>query len=90
MEVYEGPISVEDVQNKEVTLEQAISLLEKMKVSYQSNHQEMATTDEKIQQLTEEIQALKQQLNKYEQAWQEMGKLWNWVKSSDEDKPLYG
>ncbi len=35
-----------------------------------------------LKRLENENEVLKQQLDRYEQAWQEMGKLWSWVSES--------
>ncbi|WP_217585694.1 RsfA family transcriptional regulator [Lentibacillus saliphilus] len=61
-------------------IETAIRMLENMKkgVSLQSTlfkGEEQAL----IERLKEENDALKQQLNRYDAAWKEMGKLWEWV-----------
>ncbi|ALX47376.1 RsfA family transcriptional regulator [Lentibacillus amyloliquefaciens] len=66
--------------NNEDPLAAAISLLEKIRTDSPAEDfgfpedQEMAH-----RQLLQENKALKKQLMHYEQAWEEMGKLWNWV-----------
>lgn len=58
----------------------AISLLEEMRNPSSGDKQLFHYDQDTIQkQLMEENQALKEQLRRYEQAWEEMGKLWNWV-----------
>ncbi|WP_226037925.1 RsfA family transcriptional regulator [Aquibacillus saliphilus] len=74
-------------QNEEGTLDAAISLLEKMKVNYYSvSEQSSESAEEKVQLLNEEIAELKQQLTRYEQAWQEMGQLWHWIEPNQKSK----
>ncbi|GGJ86800.1 hypothetical protein GCM10007063_06660 [Lentibacillus kapialis] len=61
-------------------IDAAISLLEKMRNHSNGNKQLYGSEDVGAQQqLIEENEALKAQLNRYEQAWTEMGKLWAWV-----------
>ncbi|WP_106497721.1 RsfA family transcriptional regulator [Lentibacillus sp. Marseille-P4043] len=58
----------------------AISLLEKMKINYSAENQLTQKEQEKIiKHLEQENEKLKAQLQRYEGAWQEMGKLWDWV-----------
>ncbi|MRH42153.1 RsfA family transcriptional regulator [Aquibacillus halophilus] len=73
-------------QNEEGTLDAAISLLEKMKVNYYPNEQKSSSLENNVQLLTEEINELKQQLKRYEQAWQEMGQLWRWIEPNEKGK----
>ncbi|HLR74640.1 MAG TPA: RsfA family transcriptional regulator [Virgibacillus sp.] len=62
------------------TLETAILLLKEMQHKSSSNglqieHQKM------VKQLEEENARLKEQLSRYDEAWNEMGNLWKWVKT---------
>ena len=67
--------------NKRDTLETAILLLQEMK--NKSARQLTKEEQEKIvHQLEEENERLKKQLLRYDEAWQEMGKLWGWVKTN--------
>lgn len=66
-------------QNDEGALDAAISLLEKMRVNYSTNVQEGLTKTDQVELLSEENKELREQLKRYEQAWEEMGKLWQWV-----------
>ncbi|QKY68949.1 RsfA family transcriptional regulator [Lentibacillus sp. CBA3610] len=66
--------------NSEDPLTDAISLLEKMRNHSPGEKQLFHYEQESIRhQLVKENEALKQQLSRYEQAWEEMGKLWAWV-----------
>lgn len=64
------------------TIETAILLLEKMKSHFPDENklfqQEQAII---VHQLEQENVRLKEELERYEQAWAEMGKLWDWVKT---------
>lgn len=64
----------------EDSLEQAILLLKKVKVSTDDKH-EVTNKEQKriIEQLRDENLLLKKQLSRYHEAWIEMGKLWEWV-----------
>ncbi|WP_138415028.1 RsfA family transcriptional regulator [Aquibacillus sediminis] len=84
--------SLEDIlavhqENQEGALDAAISLLEKMKVNY-STEQNNETAEEKIRLLTEEINELKQQLRKYEQAWHEILNICKTLEENKHDKVL--
>lgn len=63
------------------SIEAAINLLEKMKkdVSEEKNDREKQQ-ENMIAYLKNENERLKQELTRYETAWEEMGKLWNQVK----------
>ncbi|MUK89542.1 RsfA family transcriptional regulator [Ornithinibacillus sp. L9] len=61
------------------TLETAILLLEKMKSEYAVN-QDLNKHEKLLNQLKEENEKLKEKLSHYENAWEEMGNLWKWVK----------
>ncbi|SFB18781.1 transcription factor, RsfA family [Lentibacillus halodurans] len=63
----------------------AISLLEKMRNHSHGDSQLFLYEQENIRnKLMKENEALKEQLRRYEQAWEEMGKLWNWVNEQGE------
>ncbi|WP_026906015.1 RsfA family transcriptional regulator [Paucisalibacillus globulus] len=66
------------------TIESAIMLLEKMKSNF-AEHQDLAKKEQEklLKQLEEENKKLKLQLQRYENAWQEMGNLWNWIKDKN-------
>ncbi|WP_047981362.1 RsfA family transcription regulator [Ornithinibacillus contaminans] len=63
------------------TIESAIMLLEKMKTSF-TVHQDLAKKEQEklLKTLEEENEKLKSQLKRYENAWEEMGNLWKWIK----------
>lgn len=63
------------------TIESAIMLLEKMKSNF-AEHQDMAKKEQEklLKKLEEENKKLKMQLQRYENAWEEMGNLWKWIK----------
>ncbi|MFD1360239.1 RsfA family transcriptional regulator [Lentibacillus salinarum] len=64
------------------TITATISLLEKIRHHSLEDKPFIHYEQETIQkQLMKENEALKEQLKRYEQAWEEMGKLWNWVKN---------
>jgi RsfA family transcription factor len=66
------------------TIESAIMLLEKMKSNF-AEHQDLAKKEQEklLKQLEEENKKLKLQLQRYENAWQEMGNLWKWIKDKN-------
>ncbi|QDP40080.1 RsfA family transcriptional regulator [Radiobacillus deserti] len=76
----------EGAKHGEGALDAAISLLEKMKVNYYSNEQEQSI-EEKIKKLKQENERLRQQVKRYEDAWNEMGQLWQWVGSKKDSQP---
>lgn len=64
-------------------IDEAILLLKRIKGT--SSHQKTETKQKEktlIQQLQEENEKLKNQLVKFDRAWIEMGKLWEWVKEN--------
>lgn len=63
------------------TIESAIMLLEKMKSNF-AEHQDIAKKEQEklLKKLEEENKKLKTQLQRYENAWEEMGNLWKWIK----------
>ena len=70
------------VESDSDPIEKAILLLQKMKGS-QIN--EMSESDKaQLKQLEKENKLLKQSLNRYQEAWVEMGKIWNWVNEKND------
>lgn len=63
------------------TIDKTILLLKKMKL----NTSEQGEVEKAVKQLQIENQQLKQQLQRYDQAWIEMKKLWSWVKQPTEE-----
>lgn len=64
------------------TIETAISLLEKMRTGFLDDLPGNKLEQEKrIERLQQENEQLRQQLLRYDNAWKEMGKLWDWVKT---------
>jgi RsfA family transcription factor len=66
------------------TIESAIMLLEKMKSNF-AEHQDLAKKEQEklLKKLEEENKKLKLQLQRYENAWEEMGNLWKWIKDKN-------
>jgi RsfA family transcription factor len=66
------------------TIESAIMLLEKMKSSFEE-HQDLARKEQEklLENLEEENKKLKLQLQRYENAWEEMGNLWKWIRDKN-------
>ncbi|WP_047984566.1 RsfA family transcriptional regulator [Ornithinibacillus californiensis] len=66
------------------TIESAIMLLEKMKSNF-AEHQDLAKKEQEklLKKLEEENKKLKTQLQRYENAWEEMGNLWKWIKDKN-------
>ncbi|WP_096269981.1 RsfA family transcriptional regulator [Paucisalibacillus globulus] len=66
------------------TIESAILLLEKMKSSF-AEHQDLARKEQEklLKNLEEENKKLKIQLQRYENAWEEMGNLWKWIREKN-------
>ncbi|HLR07838.1 MAG TPA: RsfA family transcriptional regulator [Bacillota bacterium] len=61
-------------------IDTAITLLEKMRANIHREHEPKYKEQQgMIEQLKKENDELKERLSRYEQAWQEMAKLWNWV-----------
>lgn len=65
-------------------IDTAILLLKKIKFKA-SDQEAIILEDEKreLKQLEEENKFLKEQLVRFDNAWEEMGKLWNWVKDKE-------
>ncbi|WP_085992484.1 RsfA family transcriptional regulator [Oceanobacillus senegalensis] len=71
-----------DYEEKD-TIESAITLLEKMKSQFKKENSLTKEEHNKIvAKLEQENKQLKESLQHYENAWEEMRKLWEWVKSS--------
>lgn len=75
-----NPIETNDNQEND-PIDTAILLLKKIKFTT-SDREAIVQEQEKkeIKQLEEENKYLKEQLIRFDNAWEEMGKLWNWVK----------
>ncbi|SET30122.1 transcription factor, RsfA family [Oceanobacillus limi] len=73
----------EKASQEKDTLETAILLLEKMKSEYSTQH-DINKHEKLLNQLKEENEQLKEKLTRYENAWKEMGNLWNWVREKDQ------
>ncbi|WP_337019583.1 RsfA family transcriptional regulator, partial [Oceanobacillus massiliensis] len=66
------------------TIDTAIQLLEKMKLQFPDEQQVVQkVTEQKLDYLQKENEKLKSQLLRYDNAWQEMNKLWSWVKEGN-------
>src|SRR5699024_738365 len=77
--------SDEGMNREKDTLETAILLLEKMKTNYSEQGSLSKVEQQKVlEHLEDENRRLKEKLTRYEQAWNEMGNLWSWVKEKDE------
>lgn len=73
------------INHEKDTLETAILLLEQMKSTYAEQGKLSKMEQEKVlKHLEEENRRLKEKLLRYEQAWNEMGNLWSWVKEREE------
>lgn len=67
------------------TIDSAISLLEKMKDNFQQeSYQLLKENEDQIKRLKQENDRLMKQLSRYQEAWQEMGNLWNWVQENEQ------
>src|SRR5690606_21470627 len=72
-------------QSEKDMIESAISLLEKMKDKFLEEPERASEAEkQKMEQLQKENMQLKEQLKKYEQAWAEIGKLWQWANNNKE------
>jgi len=63
------------------SIDDAISFLETMKNSYGN---QSSKEENELQKLHEENETLKKQIKRYNQAWEEMGRLWKWVHTTQE------
>lgn len=74
--------------NDNQTEEEIISLLiDKLKdLQSRTDKNEQLITMQNMQLIKEENQLLKKELRRYEEAWSEMGKLWEWV--NKENNPI--
>lgn len=70
--------SVQQGEKVNDPIDTAILLLKQMQTS-SSNDEIEKTFEERVNQLEEENQVLRQQIDRYFAAWNEMGKLWEWV-----------
>lgn len=67
------------------TIETAILLLEKMKLGYPEENALQQEHTKLVEELENENEQLKQQLLRYDNAWEEIGKLWSWVKNGQNE-----
>ncbi|WP_010096801.1 RsfA family transcriptional regulator [Ornithinibacillus scapharcae] len=78
--------NIDKVENgdEKDTIESAIMLLEKMKSNF-AEHQDLAKKEQEklLKKLEEENKKLRLQLQRYENAWEEMGNLWKWIKEKN-------
>ncbi|HLQ72239.1 MAG TPA: RsfA family transcriptional regulator [Bacillota bacterium] len=70
-------------ENKELEddpIQTAISLLKNMQLTESNGrHDKWREQEKHLEELKQKNAALEKQLLRYHQAWEEMGKLWNWV-----------
>lgn len=73
-----------DTGDEKETIESAIMLLEKMKSNF-AEHQDLVKKEQErlLKKLEEENKKLRLQLQRYENAWEEMGNLWKWIKEKN-------
>lgn len=68
------------------TIDTAILLLEKMKTNFPDENILIQQEQEiVVKQLEQENNRLKEKLKHYDNAWDEMGKLWGWVKNNNHE-----
>lgn len=82
-EENEKVVKSEGITDKADPIDTAILLLEKMKF----RHQEEVSKQEdmfQIEELNKENIQLRERMRRYEEAWKEIGKLWQWIKEKDE------
>ncbi|WP_077622121.1 RsfA family transcriptional regulator [Sediminibacillus massiliensis] len=84
-DTLETYMPVKDSGEGEVTLDAAISLLEKMRTNYNSINSR-DSSEEELEKLIEENKILKSRLKRYQEAWREIGVLWKWVETPSSDK----
>lgn len=68
------------------TIESVITLLEKMKMKLPEEREQDEEHEKTIERLQQENKNLQKQVERYKNAWTEMGRLWNWVHSDGEKK----
>ncbi|WP_249869879.1 RsfA family transcriptional regulator [Oceanobacillus saliphilus] len=79
-----GVISDPNETEEKYTIDSAIQLLKKMKSQFpEGENAANKVNQEKVEYLQRENEKLKSQLQRYDNAWQEMNKLWSWVKNGD-------
>jgi len=61
-------------------IDRAILLLKSMKFTAFDQHVDAERDEETVKQLEKENKELREALLRYDDAWNEMGKLWKWVK----------
>lgn len=78
------PSSNNNESEERYTIESAILLLEKMKTNFEEAGKMELDKEyqQKLQDVEQENERLKNQLSRYDNAWQEMNKLWTWVRES--------
>lgn len=77
---------IEPADQERDTIETAILLLEKMRSNFPNENKNIQKEQAMlVQQLEEENGMLKERLLRYDTAWDEMGKLWKWVKTSKKE-----
>lgn len=76
-------VKSDSLENDHETIETAILLLENMKSTYsKENSIQQKEREIAVKKLEEENNQLKTAIDRYDEAWKEMGNLWSWVKSS--------
>ncbi|TQS75664.1 RsfA family transcriptional regulator [Ornithinibacillus gellani] len=79
---HHSSLLTDDPANDEI--EHAIKLLERMKQEFQKERQSLNTGHhEVVAHLQQENHALKEKLQRYESAWNEMGNVWSWVQKRE-------
>lgn len=84
---FNQPISAPKVceQPTKESLQSAISILEKVRNAHFEEASAVETTQSRqLQGLQEENTQLKKALQRYEEAWREMGNIWQWIDQADE------
>jgi len=78
-----NPLELDNSDEKD-PIDTAILLLKKIKFTTSDQETIIQNQEKKeIQQLEEENKYLKEQLVRFDNAWEEMGKLWRWVKEKN-------
>lgn len=78
-----NPIELNDNKDND-PIDTAILLLKKIKFTVSDQETiDQGQENKEIKQLEEENKYLKEQLIRFDNAWEEMGKLWNWVKDKE-------
>lgn len=78
---------ITEANHDKYTIESVITMLEKMKLKMPEEEKDGIREQEKtIEQLQKENEQLTEQVERYENAWAEMQKLWEWVVSDKEQR----